>query len=87
LSDGQTITDSRVGLGDTILAGTTGVAAAAGNAAGLVITAPVAILDADSRGNYASQVGGLTGQDGGTQKIAVKNCATTPTDPACRKKK
>jgi esterase/lipase superfamily enzyme len=84
LSEGQTLTDSRVGLGDTILAGTTGVAAAAGNAAGLVITAPVVILDADSRGNYGSHVAGLTGQSGGAQKIAVKNCVATPTDPACR---
>jgi esterase/lipase superfamily enzyme len=32
ISDGQTLTDSRVGLGDKILAATTGTAAAAGNA-------------------------------------------------------
>jgi hypothetical protein len=87
LSEGQTLTDSRVGLGDTILAGTTNVAAAAGSAAGLVLTAPVAVLDADTRSNYANHVGGLTGQDGGTQKIAVKNCAATPADPACRKQR
>lgn len=85
LSEGQTLTDSRVGLGDTILAGTTGVAAAAGSAAGLVLTAPVAVLDANTRDNYASQVNGLTGQDSSAQKIAVKNCAATSTaDPACR---
>jgi esterase/lipase superfamily enzyme len=88
LSEGQTLTDSRVGLGDTILAGTTNVAAAAGSAAGLVLTAPVAVLDADSRDNYANHVNGLTGQDQGTQKIAVKNCAATSTaDLACRPKK
>lgn len=87
LSEGQTLTDSRVGLGDTILAGTTGVAASAGSAAGLVLTAPVAVLDADTRGNYADHVGGLTGQVSGRQKIAVKNCAVMPTDPACRKQR
>lgn len=87
LSEGQTLTDSRVALGDTILAGTTGVAAAAGSAAGLVLTAPVAVLDADTRDNYAHHVGGLTGQDSGKQKIAVKDCAAIPTDPACRKQR
>ncbi|WP_208245624.1 alpha/beta hydrolase (plasmid) [Rhizobium sp. T1470] len=87
LSEGQTLTDSRVGFGDTILAGTTNVAAAAGSAAGLVLTAPVAVFDADTRGNYASHVGALTGQDNSKQKIAVKNCAATPTDPACRKQR
>ncbi|MBB5535018.1 alpha/beta hydrolase [Rhizobium giardinii] len=85
ISEGQTLTDSRVGLGDTILAGTTGVAAAAGSAAGLVLTAPVAIIDADTRDNYASHVSGLAGQSDGKQKIAVKDCKSTSTaDPACR---
>ncbi len=83
LSEGQTLTDSRVGLGDTILAGTTEVAAAAGSAAGLVLTAPVAVFDADTRGNDANHVGGLTGQVSGRQKVAVKNCAAMPTAPAC----
>jgi hypothetical protein len=64
---------------------TSPTAAAAGNVAGLVLTAPVAVLDADTRGNYANHVGGLTGQTSGKQKIAVKNCAATPANRACRK--
>lgn len=59
ISDGQTLTDSRVGLGDKILAATTGTAAAAGNAAGLILAAPVAVVDADTRENYSSQLDAL----------------------------
>jgi esterase/lipase superfamily enzyme len=59
ISDGQTLTDSRVGLGDKILAATTGTAAAAGNAVGLIVAAPVAVVDADTRDNYGSQLDAL----------------------------
>ncbi|MCV9966884.1 alpha/beta hydrolase [Pararhizobium sp. BT-229] len=59
ISDGQTLTDSHVGLGDKILAATTGTAAAAGNAAGLILAAPVAVVDADTRDNYGSQLDAL----------------------------
>ncbi|KQV81963.1 alpha/beta hydrolase [Rhizobium sp. Root1220] len=61
ISEGQTLTDSRVGLGDQILEATTGTAAAAGNAAGLILAAPVAIVDQNTRDNYANQVGQLAG--------------------------
>jgi esterase/lipase superfamily enzyme len=64
ISDGQTLTDSKVGLGDKILAATTSTAAAAGSAAGLILAAPVAVVDADTRANYAGQVSGLTGPVG-----------------------
>jgi esterase/lipase superfamily enzyme len=64
ISDGQTLTDSKVGLGDKILAATTSTAAAAGSAAGLILAAPVAVVDADTRDNYAGQVSGLTGPMG-----------------------
>jgi esterase/lipase superfamily enzyme len=61
ISNGQTLTDSKVGLGDKILAATTSTAAAAGSAAGLILAAPVAVVDADTRDNYAGQVSGLAG--------------------------
>ncbi|WP_074072441.1 alpha/beta hydrolase [Rhizobium gallicum] len=61
ISEGQTLTDSRVELGDRILAATTGTAAAAGNAAGLILAAPVAVVDRDTRDNYASEVSALAG--------------------------
>lgn len=59
ISDGQTLTDNRVGLGDKILAATSDTAAAAGSAAGLILAAPVAVVDADTRDNYASQLDAL----------------------------
>ncbi len=59
ISQGQTLTDSRVGLGDRILAATTGTAAAAGNVAGLILAAPVAVLDQNTRDNYAGHLDGL----------------------------
>lgn len=59
ISDGQTLTDSHVGPGDKILAATTGTAAAAGNAAGLLLAAPVAAVDADTRDNFSSQIEAL----------------------------
>ncbi|WP_455273335.1 alpha/beta hydrolase [Rhizobium herbae] len=74
ISDGQTLTDSRVGLGDKILAATTGTAAAAGNAVGLIVAAPVAVVDADTRDNYGSQLGAL----------GPKSVARSKPLPACR---
>jgi esterase/lipase superfamily enzyme len=75
ISEGQTLTDSRVGFGDQILAATTGTAAAAGSAAGLILTAPIAVVDQDTRDNYANQVAGLSGLKSGTKKIAGKDCS------------
>ncbi|MEI5682084.1 MULTISPECIES: alpha/beta hydrolase [unclassified Mesorhizobium] len=59
ISDGQALTDSRVGFGDRIVAATAGAAAVAGTAAGLAIAAPVAMVDQNTRDNYANEVGAL----------------------------
>lgn len=61
LSSGQALTDNRLGLGDQIVTATAGAAAAVGTAAGLAIAAPVALVDQNTRENYASQVGSLGG--------------------------
>ncbi|UVK36537.1 alpha/beta hydrolase [Mesorhizobium sp. AR10] len=74
MAAGQTLTDSRVGLGDTIVQATTGAAAAAGSAAGLVISAPVAAIDQNTRENYGNQVESLTGSPSGQ---ANKGCETS----------
>lgn len=76
ISDGQTLTDNHVGLGDTILAATTGTAAAAGNAAGLILAAPVAIVDADTRENFSSQVEAL-GPSKVSRSRPVQECRTS----------
>jgi esterase/lipase superfamily enzyme len=61
MSDGQTLTDSRVSVGDKILAGTTKAALVAGSTTGLVLSAPVAVVDPVTRNNYSNQVTDLTG--------------------------
>jgi esterase/lipase superfamily enzyme len=75
ISEGQTLTDNRVGFGDQILAATTGTAAAAGSAAGLVLAAPVAVIDQNTRDNYANHVGALSGQKSGAKKTVGKGCS------------
>ncbi|MGZ2404251.1 alpha/beta hydrolase [Rhizobium ruizarguesonis] len=83
ISDGQTLTDSKVGLGDKILAATTSTAAAAGSAAGLILAAPVAVVDADTRNNYAGQVSSLAGPVG-TQPKASECTAAGRSKESCR---
>jgi esterase/lipase superfamily enzyme len=56
LTPGQTLTESRVSLGEKILQTTAGATAAVGHAAGLVVAAPVAIVDQDTREQYGDQV-------------------------------
>ncbi|MCX5581702.1 alpha/beta hydrolase [Kaistia terrae] len=56
LAEGQTMTDSKTAFGDRLVAATTGAAATVGTAAGLIVTAPVAIIDPDTRDTYNSQI-------------------------------
>ncbi|WP_457302574.1 alpha/beta hydrolase [Phyllobacterium sp. P5_D12] len=78
ISQGQTLTDSRVGLGDKLLAATTGTAAAAGSAAGLILSAPIAVVDQNTRENYANQMAGLSGAKSGAKRPVVNDCSATP---------
>ena len=59
LAAGQTVSDSRVGLGDRIIAASTGAAATVGAAAGVVVAAPVAIIDPKTRENFNDNVEAL----------------------------
>jgi esterase/lipase superfamily enzyme len=64
LASGQSITDSRVGLGDRLAGVATGAAATAGSAAGLVLSAPLVIIDPNTRASFAdraAQVGQSVG--------------------------
>ncbi|MGH6836016.1 MAG: alpha/beta hydrolase, partial [Methylocella sp.] len=56
IESGQTLTESRVGVGEKLMQFTTGAAASVGQAAGLVVAAPVAIVDPDTREHYGDQV-------------------------------
>lgn len=56
LAEGQTVTDSRVGLGDRIIQVTAGAATAVGTAAGLAVSAPVAVIDPQTRENLSGHM-------------------------------
>ena len=56
LAEQSTITDSRVGLADRIVQVTASAAAVVGTAAGLVVSAPVAIIDPVSREKIGERV-------------------------------
>lgn len=60
LAQGQTMTDSRVGVGEHIIKMTSDAAATVGTAAGLVVAAPVAIVDENTRQQYGQHVNQLS---------------------------
>ena len=57
LAAGQVLTDRRVGLGARIMQVTSGAAGSVGHAAGLAISAPVSIVDPETRNHFGDQVG------------------------------
>jgi esterase/lipase superfamily enzyme len=57
---GQVLTDSRVGLGERIAQSAAGAAASVGHAAGLIVSAPMAIVDPDTREHYGDQIDALS---------------------------
>lgn len=62
LASGQTLTDSRAGLGDKIGSVATGAAGVVGRAASIAVSAPVAIIDARTREGLSDQLDELGGQ-------------------------
>ena len=56
LASGQAITDTKVGIGDHVANATVGVATTVGSAAGLVISAPIAIIDPQTRKSYGGRI-------------------------------
>ncbi len=87
LSEGQQLTDNRVGFGDQIVSATAGVAAVAGTAAGLAISAPVAMVDQNTRDHFGDQLGALALPDGALAggKPPVTDCAKGAKSNACRR--
>jgi esterase/lipase superfamily enzyme len=61
LASGQTLTDSRAGLGDKIGFVATGAAGAFGRAASIAVSAPVAIVDGRTREGLSDQLDELGG--------------------------
>ncbi len=56
LIDGQTVTDSRVGLGDKIGAIAMGTAQTVGTAATVVVSTPIAVFDPETRKTYEEHI-------------------------------
>jgi esterase/lipase superfamily enzyme len=82
LVEGQTITESNVGLGDRIAQMTTGAATAVGAAAGLVLSAPIAIVDQHSRENFGDHVSEFGAGVSETAASTVGIVTETPKDLA-----
>ena len=60
LANGQALSQSQVGFGEKIMETTAGAASTVGHAAGLAISAPVAIVDPETRDHLGDQVDELT---------------------------
>lgn len=60
VANGQVLTDSKVGVGEKIVQTAAGAAASAGQAAGLIVSAPLAIVDPDTREHYGDQIDALS---------------------------
>ena len=56
LAAGQTLTDRRVGLGARIMQVTSGAAGTVGHAAGLAISAPISVVDPETRNHFGDQI-------------------------------
>ncbi len=80
LVEGQPITDSRVGVGERLMQVTGSAAAAVGTAAGLAISAPIAVIDPHTRHNFHHKVGevGRSLQDVGE---ATGDAVSAPVGP------
>ncbi len=60
LASGQALTYSRVGFGQKIMQTTASAATSVGHAAGLVVSAPVALVDPETRNHYGDQIDQFT---------------------------
>ncbi|MBB4567450.1 esterase/lipase superfamily enzyme [Rhizobium leucaenae] len=77
LIEGQTITDSDVGIGDAVGAVAIGAAQTVGNAASVAVSAPIAIFDPRTRRNYGEQVRRLGASAGNTVGSVGDSVETT----------
>ncbi|WP_245454160.1 alpha/beta hydrolase [Aquabacter cavernae] len=78
LAQGQTLSDGREGVGDRIIQVTTGAAASIGTAAGVIISAPVAVIDPSTRDNFGAQMENLGSTVSGTATSTGSLLTTAP---------
>lgn len=77
LIEGQTITDSDVGIGDAVGAVAIGAAQTVGSAASAAVSAPIAIFDPRTRRNYGEQLRRLGASAGNTVGSVGDSVQTT----------
>jgi esterase/lipase superfamily enzyme len=86
LAAGQTLTDSQVGLGDSISIFAAGTAKAVGTGVGLAVSTPISVVDEKTRRNLSRQVGtlseqvGTSGADTGKKGHSAADVLLTPTE-------
>jgi esterase/lipase superfamily enzyme len=78
LAQGQTLSDGRAGVGEKLGQVAAGAATTVGKAAGLVISAPIAIIDGRTREGLGDQVEDLGGHLGATVRAATGEAAARP---------
>lgn len=71
LATGQALNDGQAGFGEKLGQVASGAVSTVGKAAGLVISAPVAIIDGRTRDGLGDQIEGLGGQAGATFRAAA----------------
>lgn len=79
LASGQTLTDSDVSIGERIGQLTTGAAASVGSGVGLIVTAPIAVFDPNTRQTYGQRMGQF-GETVGDTASAAGSVATAPVE-------
>ncbi|MDL2399145.1 alpha/beta hydrolase [Rhizobium mayense] len=77
LIEGQTITDSDVGIGEAVGAVAIGAAQTVGSAASVAVSAPIAIFDPRTRQNYGEQIRRLGASAGNTVGSVGDSVQTT----------
>lgn len=77
LIEGQTITDSDVGIGEAVGAVAIGAAQTVGSAASVAVSAPIAIFDPRTRQNYGEQIRRLGASAGNTVGSVGDSVETT----------
>src|SRR4051812_13093781 len=72
LETGQSIDDWHEGLGDRVIAATTGAASSVGTAAGIAVAVPVSIVDPVTRSHLSDDVNELENELGDVATAAIK---------------
>ncbi|MDN5926441.1 MAG: alpha/beta hydrolase [Hyphomicrobiales bacterium] len=82
LVNGQSLSESKIGLGDSITIIAAGTAKAVGTGAGLLVSTPLSVIDPATRRNLGSQADDFAGQIDAAARLDGRYRASTAADPA-----